>query len=356
MPFGIGKHDDTPEPPAANGVHATALVTDTEVPITNHWLGHPNPASLAQTRILVNLGKGPVAGMRGLALDADHWLTEGMSVPVIADPANPNDYVVDWSAVPPMQQRAADGDTSLLDPLGAKIRNWDALAKAGFGALGMDQVAPQLVEQTAAAMRARLVSESEAFVRQLADEAKAPASAGFTRALVLIATTTSRFEGTSFGDNMHREVIGEYAVVLSVNIPGKPPYALFLEKFDHQESAYDPNNPGLPALVSTTDPTNVQVLWDEAPTDEDQVYRAEQQTPGYTDAASALFEQHSAALATPLPIPADAVPGATHASQLSPEMKATMTANAQRAIQILPPAARPGLIAYYHTLGIELDS
>jgi hypothetical protein len=48
--------------------------------------------------------------------------------------------------------------------------------------------------------------------------------------------------------------------VLSVNVPGQPPYALLQRKFKRPRGLA-----GLivPALVCSSDPADVEVLWDE---------------------------------------------------------------------------------------------
>jgi hypothetical protein len=48
--------------------------------------------------------------------------------------------------------------------------------------------------------------------------------------------------------------------VLSVNIPGQAPYALFHRKFKRPLGV---TGLIIPALVSSSDPTDVEVLWDE---------------------------------------------------------------------------------------------
>ena len=261
MPFGFHRHEQDTDATPIGGPTVSALVTATEEPIDN--AGGTSSHSVAQTQVLVSLPTGAVVGVRGLRLDPEHWLVEGMTVPVSIDPANPNAFEIDWAQVPSIQDRVAANDPSLVDPMAARLSNWDALAAAGFHEPDMDQVAPQLLTTEMNSMRAELVAEPEAFTRQLSGVSGLSAPDGKRRALAQIATTTATWETTLSGTNQHRDVHGKHAVVLSVSVPGEAPYAVFLKSFDHQHRQYDAYNPGLPALVSTTDPTDVQVLWDE---------------------------------------------------------------------------------------------
>jgi hypothetical protein len=263
MPFGFGKHERDAEPGASLGPTVSALVTATEEPIDN--AGGTSSHSVAQTQVFVSLPTGAFVGVRGLRLDPDHWLVEGMTVPVSIDPAHPNDFEIDWANVPSIQDRVAANDPSLLDPMAARLSNWDALAAAGFHEPDMDQVAPQLLTMEMTSMRAELVAEPQAFARQLSGVTGLTAPDGKRRALAQIATTTATWETTLSGTNQHRDVHGKHAVVLSVSVPGEAPYAVFLKSFDHPHREYDAYNPGLPTVVSMGDPTDVQVLWDEMP-------------------------------------------------------------------------------------------
>jgi hypothetical protein len=91
-----------------------------------------------------------------------------------------------------------------------------------------------------------------------------PAPAGKTRALVHVAavTATIRTLESSSGHTVTKQQLstGRRKAVLSVNVPGQAPYALFQRRFKRPRGMA-----GLivPALVSSSDPTNVEVLWDE---------------------------------------------------------------------------------------------
>jgi hypothetical protein len=328
MPFGFGHHDEAASTPPANGVPATALVTATEEPLDNLNASHAD--NLAMTQVLIDAGTGPIVGYRGLPLDADHWITAGMSVPVIVNPADPNGYVIDWANVPSIQQRVASNESSLVDPMAARLRVWDALASAGFHEPDLDQLAPRLLPMEMASMRAQLAAEPDAFARQLAGVAGLTAPADCKRALVQIATTTATWGTRRRTETMHRQVLGSHKAVLSVSVPGSAPYAVLIENFDHEERQWDENNPGLPAIVSIDDPTSVRVMWEEM-----------------------------AQIGQPLPYAAAAA-SSSAAPPISPnaptgDAKAVMTASAQAMLARMPPASRPAMIGYYKTMGIDLD-
>jgi hypothetical protein len=353
MPFGFKWGRDIPESPPVTGVRATALVTETETPVENLDL---TGQAFARTRILVDLGNGAVVGMRNLPLDPFHWLTVGMTLAVIVDPANPDNYAVDWAATPPMVERAAANEVSLVDPLGAKARVWDALASAGYRVLAMDHFAAQVADQAAVSLRAELDAEPLAFARQLATAANLPAPSGYQRALVLIATSTATLV-TSFSDHtVHREIYGQHSVVLTVNLPGHPPYALFLPVFDHQRRIHDSNNPGLPALVSLTDPTDVRVQWEEMQTAREQRQEAKQRLrESKADVADRRKAQQVELDAAAAARASGAPPPPVQPPSMTPELRAAIAANAQNALKTADAATRRGVIDYYRSIGIELD-
>ena len=56
------------------------------------------------------------------------------------------------------------------------------------------------------------------------------------------------------------------AAVLSVTVPGRAPYAIYVRKFRFpRQSRTDYTGAGYPALVSQSDPNDVEILWDEVP-------------------------------------------------------------------------------------------
>jgi hypothetical protein len=347
VPFGFGHHDEAPLAAPATGVRVTALVTDTERPVENL---DGSRGSLARTQILVDLGAGPVVGLRELPLDPEHWLTIGQSIPVFVNPTNPNDFTVDWSVVPSIAERVAAQDPTLVDPLDARLKSWDALSAAGLHTPDMDEVAPQVLQVELAAMRAQYVSQAQAFAKQVVGAASLAAPDGYRRAIVAIATTTARWEGASL-TSLHREVLGKHTVVLAVTVAESRPYAVLVTSFQHKERAFDANNPGLPALVSIADLNDVQVQWDEMSTPQDVEHAAQQQARGYKKTLGTLMEQHDAAVVAAQ----TAIPRAALPADVSSDPKAAAIANANATLARMSPIARPAMIAYYRSIGIEVD-
>lgn len=267
MPFEFGKHKPAPVTPvtAATGMHVNALVTETDSPLENFAESASREDAFAPTRILVDTGAGPVVGLRELPLDAAHWIVQGMTIPVFVDPTNPNNYDVDWSLVPAITDLAAKNDPSLSDPMGARLRTWDALVGAGFDVLDMDKVAPKLRAMERPALKAELDAEPQAFAQQLAAVTALAAPAGYQRALAVISTQCALLVRDERRGSLFRSTAGTHPTVLAVSVPGKPAYAVYLPAFDHETREYDSDKPGLPAVVSTTNPTDVRVLWDEMP-------------------------------------------------------------------------------------------
>jgi hypothetical protein len=353
--FGFKWARDVRESPPVTGVRAVALVTETESPIEN-LDPTGRGVGFARTRILVNLGSGFVVGTRDLPLDPAHWLTVGMTVAVIVEAANPDNYAVDWAATPPMVERAAASELSLVDPMSAKIRVWDALTSAGYRVLAMDHIAPKVAEQAAAAMKAQLDAEPLAFARQLAGITSHPAPSGYQRALVLIATSSSSLVGNWSDRAAHRESYGRHSAVLSVNVPGRRPYALFLPVFDHERRVYASNNPGLPALVSLVDPSDVRVQWDEIPTPRDQQQEAKQRRRDFKADMAERREQEKGRVGPASPArTTSATPAPSQPPPMTPELRAAITANAQNALITADSATRRGIIDYYNSIGIELE-
>ena len=108
-----------------NGMRATALVVEADAP--PHGAPLVGRGSHGTVRILVDTGSGaaPVSGK--FKYKDDRWLVPGMEVAVTIDPVRPDQFEVDWGAVPSMEDRVAAGDPSLADPIGAGRRVAEAL-------------------------------------------------------------------------------------------------------------------------------------------------------------------------------------------------------------------------------------
>ncbi|MCW2801756.1 MAG: hypothetical protein JWQ70_3228, partial [Aeromicrobium sp.] len=188
----------------------------------------------------------------------DHWLAAGMDVPVFLDPEHPDTFEVDWASVPSMKQQAEANNPALADPFAAARR----LAKA----LG---ITPS--EKTAA--------QYERFQKAVTDAAAEPAPAGQLRAVALVATVRGRYDSGDTGDastgggGSHPGVglTSASEAVLSVAVPGRAPYAVFVPKFKVPRKHLSIPGEAMPATVSASDPQKVEILWKEAPGLMDQV-------------------------------------------------------------------------------------
>jgi hypothetical protein len=147
---------------------------------------------------------------------------------------------------------------------------------------------------------------------------------------------------------------GGRKAVLAVNIPGMAPYAVIETKFKQPRGKADYAGAGLPALVSTTDPTDIEILWDEVPSFESQIAQrvsdAMQGQQARMEQAQQMHQQMMEAAQSAGTNPA--APGAPLAGPAA-EM---MTENAKRALAyVTDPAMREMLIKQYRAAGIQID-
>jgi hypothetical protein len=150
--------------------------------------------------------------------------------------------------------------------------------------------------------------------------------------------------------------------VLAVSVPGQAPYAVFVRKFKQPRGHGDVAGAGLPALVSATDPNDVEILWDDMPSVENQLGqriadRMHEAEAGMQQSA-AMQQQMMEALqrASAAPPGPNAAPVAAAMGEMPPEMKAMMVQNAKLALQLVKdPAQRKMLIEQYRIAGIPID-
>jgi hypothetical protein len=317
-----------------NGMRATALVVEADAPPQ----GAPpfGRGSHGTVRILVDKGSGAASISRTFRYGEDRWLVRGMEVPVTIDPGRPDSFEVDWGAVPSMEDRVAANDPTLADPIGAGRRVAEAL--------GLTQ---------ADTGRAR----SERFNEAMEKAAQTPAPAGRQRAVVLVATIRGRAwseEHAGHGVTLERNS----AAVLAVNVPGKSPYAVFARKFKFPHLQADVAGGGLPALVSESDPNDIEVLWDELPSAESQIATRMSDAMARTSPTTAMEEQISGALGQAGTDSQGAIPasGAAALGAVAPQMQQLAADNAKRSLQFVQdPAQRQMLIEQYRAAGIVLD-
>jgi hypothetical protein len=221
-----------------------------------------------------------------------------------------------------MGDRVAANDPTLADPIGAKRRV--------AAALGLTQA------DTGSA-------RSERFNEAMQKAAQTPAPAGTRRAVVLVATIRGRFWSEQRGG--HGVTIERNsAAVLAVNVPGRGPYAVLAPKFKFPHLQADVSGAGLPALVSETDPNDIEVLWDELPSLGSQLATRMSDAQARTSPVTAMQEGA---------IPAS---GGAALDALPPQMRQLAADNAKRALQFVQdPAQRQMLIEQYRAAGIVLD-
>src|SRR3954466_10439000 len=317
-----------------NGVRATALVVEADAPPQ----GAPplERGSHGNVRILVDNGSGAPSISQKFRYRDDRWLVRGMEVAVTIDPGRPDSFEIDWGAVPSMRDRVAANDPTLADPIGAARRVAEAL--------GLTQ---------ADTGRAR----SEGFDEAMRKAAHTAAPAGKRRAVVLVATIRGRAwseQGAGHGVTVEQNS----AAVLAVNVPGKSPYAVFARKFKFPHLQADLTGTGLPALVSESDPTDIEGLWDEQPPLGGHGATRMSDSLARTSPAAAMQEQISAAFGQAGMASGGAIPasGAADLGAVAPQMRQLAADNARRTLQFVQdPAQRQMLIEQYRAAGIVLD-
>jgi hypothetical protein len=347
----------------------TALVIEADDPLDNllQW----GRQSLGLVRILIETKPEPIYVAGRFRLDKDHWPVRGMKLPVTIDPADPGSFEVRWDEVASIEERAAANDPTLADPVGTRKKTLEALVASGVGGPGPGAATQDVREIVVAAQAATVeLGDDEGFPDHFKESmehaVRSPAPTGKARAVALIATSeaTLRSSGNDLQLTYHRDRHGKHDAVLAVHIPGRAPYAVFKPKFKHRRGKGAPIGAGLPALVSYSDPTDVEVLWDELLSVKEQgrqtaaeaMQAANERMAEATKAMSQDFQQG-------WPAPPAANPGVAGFPQMPaamPQMPANMQSmmaeNAKAALALVKdPAMRAMLIAQYRAAGIEID-
>jgi hypothetical protein len=347
------------------GEQMTALVIEADDPLDNRVkLGR---AAKGTVRILVDAKPNPIYVARGFKLDKDHWPVVGMELPVTIDPADPGKFEIRWDEVPSMEERAAANDPTLADPVGTRKKTQEALIASGAAGPAGPYVPSDDVLETVVRAQAEAAGQDDDrpdhWQESLDQAASQPAPAGKTRAVVLFAASeaTLRTEGgqpDGTDGRQYPDRHGKHDAVLAVNIPGSEPYAVYKANFKHKGGKGVALGAGLPAVVSSSDPSDVEILWDELPSEKEQTSRNVAEAVQTTrDKMAAATQQMDQAMqqagqtppAAPTPPAAGGTPGVT------PEMKAMMVQNAKMALAAVPPNMRPMMIQQYRMAGIEID-
>jgi hypothetical protein len=341
------------------GIHATALVVEAGSPIDNAPpIGKRGRGTV---RILADAGSGPVYVARSFRLTPDRWLVRGMEIPVAIDPGNPDEFEVDWDAIPSIEERAAANDPVLADPHGAAAKVVEAMRSAGLMGPDTDALPGGLGQFIARSQEAERAATPDRFKEALEKAEQEPAPAGKERAVVLIATTTVSLVQDDSGPS-YLSSSGKRRAVLSVHVPGRAPYAVFERKFKEPRKKADVSGAGLPALVSSTDPSVVEVLWDELPSLTDQLGQRIADKMGA--AAAGMREEaemrdemaDAVKRASANPPVAPPAPDVAAVPDLAPGMQETMAQSAKQALKFVKdPAQRKMLIDQYRALGITIE-
>ncbi|MGH2883179.1 MAG: hypothetical protein ACRDPA_10860 [Solirubrobacteraceae bacterium] len=298
---------------------ATALVIEAAAPPE----GGPSlgPGSNGPLRVLADLGSGRRLHDGKIRTGEAHWLVPGMEVELTFDPDRPDRFEVDWASIPSIEARAAANDASLADPIAArrKVAHALGLTQADTG-----------------------TARTERFKRDLERAATQPAPPGKLRAVVLIATIRGRrrIVGDPENASTHDQVTYRRAsaAVLSVNIPERVPYAVYVQRFRCEVDLLEPQWMPLPALVSAADPAEPEILWAEVPSHDAQLSER--------FAGSRAAQQARAAQVDVL---------AQQGRRQPEQMQQLAAESAKRALQyVTDPAMRKMLIDQYRAAGIDI--
>ena len=293
-------------------------------------------------RVVVDPGARQQVLEAELRLDKERWLVPGMDIEVMLSPDRTT-FDVDWDKVPTIEERVAANDPTLADPAGAlrKVAHVLGYTQADTGS-----------------------SRAEHFQQALEEAGRRTPPPGKVRAVVVIVAMRGAMAGASGPDLIGSDEVSfqrPSATVLSVNVPGRSPYAVYLRTFKiPRTSRTDYTGAGYPALVSQSDPGDVEILWDEVPSVESQV--TDRIASGVALAESrraAMTEQWQEALAQ---AGGDAAGGgmspeggAALADAMGPEMRKLAADSARRALQyVQDPAMRKTMIEQYRAAGIEI--
>jgi hypothetical protein len=334
MAFGLKKKDAT-----GDGARATALVVSADHPLDNRLM--VGQGTRGHVRILVDAGSGQPLQARGsFKLDREHWLVTGMEVPVSVNPADPDRFEPLWDEIPGIEERVAANDPTLADPIGTGRRVLSVLKTAGY--LGPDVAAlPGSVGELAReATQAEASAMPDRFEEAMKRAAQEPAPPGKTRAVAVIATIAATLTDDPNRGARERVTSGKREAVLAVNVPGRAPYATFERKFKRPRDKAQITGSGLPALVSATNPNDVEILWDEVQSIKSQI--GQRVSDGLHAAQAGMAQAPTQ--------------GATPSGAAGADMKEMLAQNAKASLSMIKnPKQRKQMIEQLRRAGIEID-
>jgi hypothetical protein len=344
----------------------TALVIEADDPLDNRIkLGKHSHGIV---RILIETKSDSIYVWGRFKLDRDHWPVCGQELPVTIDPAHPKTFEIRWDEVPSIEERAAANDLTLADPVGTRKRTMQKLIDSGVAMGGVTN--PDLREVVVSAQATAAEQDDgslDHFKESMEKAAQEPAPAGKTRAVVLVAASEATLRQETSGDTdsgrSYPDRHGKHQAVLAVNVPGSEPYAVFVREFKHKRGKGAPVGAGLPALVSSSDPSDVEVLWDELlsvkkqskKTAAEAMQAAQERMTAAQQAASAAPVMPPAPVTPPVPGAANAPQMPANAPQMTPQMRQMMIQQAKTALAAVPPNMRQMMIQQYRMAGIEID-
>jgi hypothetical protein len=354
----MAKTESTPIPTT------NALVVVADPPLDNRMPLGKNALGVVQ--IVVETGAAPIMTSRRFKLNAEHWLVPGMTIPVMLDPANPADFDIDWASIPSIQDRAAASDPTLTDPIGTRKKMADAIQRASSSPSVANL--PDALRQSLQQFAGPAPSGVDHFAESLAKAKSTVAPDGKQSAVVLIATTAGTFVTDSAtgeqGVSTHHGLLGnKHDAVLSVNVPGRPAYAVFVHDLKQPIDGGDAVDGGFPALVSLSDPNDVEVLWQDAPSMTSQITETMNSATDEMAAKEQMLLTARTQMATGMqpgaapPFEFRPPPPIPTGPAVNPMMQAMMAQNAQMMLNMATdPAQRALLVQQYRLAGIPLPN
>ena len=350
------------------GERTTALVVEAELPLDN--LIKVGKRAQGSVRILVGEGPDQIYTLGGRhKRDKDHWLVPGMEVPVSIDPAHPDAFEIIWDEIPGMPELAAANEPALVDPIGTRQKVSEAVI-AATSAVDTSAMPGELGEAVAKAQR-ESAQTPDTIADQLAQAEQEPAPAGKQRGLVLVATSALKVVSEGGDDNIPTQTYetsqGKHDAVLSVHVPGQEPYAVYKEKLKQPRKSALAHGVGIPALVSLSDPSDIELDWSGAEAAgavqlgermdaaTEKMQRAQQMLSGQPAQGQTGELEQAFAKATEDAIKQGPPPNMPTTPQITPQMRQMMVQNAKMALANTPPQMREMLIQQYRMAGIEID-
>lgn len=331
--------------------------------------------------VVADLGSGPTVIRSVVDLDRDRWLVPGTTVTIDVNPVRLGQvqaFTVDWASVAPIRDRVAAGDPALADPRAARV----AAATARTAAAPSPSPAPVGVRNSRSAPCSGPILEVASWSAACDDAISRTGATGdgTVRAVAIISAMRMLFSDLTHdgqgrpNPQLDREMLFYWRkragneTVLSINIAGRPPYAVFVPDFD--APAEKPATiapwlyPWLPVLISSSGA--IDVRWDEVPP----------WTSISPSRALAAYEQHLSTL-DPVGYPAPPRPqviqfGAPRPVTLPPavqqqaaafaqwlrtlpaEQQPAALAAARTSVDAMPPPIREAHLALWRLLGIPV--